>query len=127
MRAAVWNGVPRQVTIKTVPIPRLQTSEDVIVRLTSAAICGTDLHLYRGISGSANPPWVLGHEGVGIVQEVGEAVQNVKPGDRVIVPCIPDDGVLTLENLPNLTTYGFGPDFGLGNAGMQGMIIYFEI
>ncbi|KAH7379563.1 hypothetical protein BKA66DRAFT_466285 [Pyrenochaeta sp. MPI-SDFR-AT-0127] len=119
MRAAIWSGVPYQVTIKSVPKPQLLTSEDVIVRLTSAAICGSDLHIYRGVVGSTNPPWVLGHEGVGIVQEVGEAVQNVKPGDRVVVPCIPDDGVLKLEDVPNLATFGFGEDFGLRNDGMQ--------
>ncbi|KAF1832696.1 GroES-like protein [Decorospora gaudefroyi] len=113
MRATVWNGIPYQVTIKSVPKPRLQTSEDVVVRLTSAAICGSDLHIYRGINGSATPPWVLGHEGVGIVQEVGEAVQNVKPGDRVVVPALPEDGVLNLQDVPVLAGFGFGDEFGL--------------
>lgn len=121
MRGVVWNGVPREVTIQNVPRPRLSSSEEVIVRLTSSAICGSDLHCYRGLLGSANPPWVLGHEGIGIVQEVGEAVQNVKPGDRVIVPGIFDDGVLKLDDVPLFVGVGFGNEFGSSNEGMQGM------
>ncbi|KAJ4987874.1 alcohol dehydrogenase-like domain-containing protein [Stagonosporopsis vannaccii] len=119
MRAAVWKGKPYQVSIDNVPRPRLLSAEDAIVRLTSSAICGTDLHIYRGISGSTNPPWVLGHEGVGIVESVGEAVQNVKPGDRVIVPAAPDDGVLNIDQLiPPLESVGLGADFG-NSDGMQ--------
>lgn len=121
MRAAVWDGVPHQITIKSVPKPHLVSPKDAIVRLTSAAICGSDLHTYRGLVGSTNPPWVVGHEGVGIVQEVGDAVQNLKPGDRVIVADMPDDGVLNLEGLPKLQLYGFGQDFGWGNDGVQGL------
>ena len=68
-----------------------------------------------------NPPWVLGHEGLGIVESVGEAVQNVKPGDRVIVPATPSDGLLNInELLPPLESFGLGTDFGPGE-GMQGM------
>lgn len=121
MRATIWNGIPHQVTVKSIPKPRLKTSEDALVRLTSAAICGSDLHIYRGLLGSKSPPWVLGHEGVGIVQEVGEAVQNVKPGDRVVVPCVHDDGVLNLDGVPNLASFGLGADFFNGdNGGIQG-------
>ena len=121
MRATVWNGVPFQVSVKTVPKPRLLASEDAVVRLTSAAICGSDLHIYHGVLGSSNPGWVLGHEGVGIVQEVGEAVQNVQPGDRVIVSGIPDEGVLKLQDVPSIVIFGIGEDFGIGDhEGMQG-------
>lgn len=120
MRATIWKGKPYHVSIENVPKPRLLSSEDAIVRLTSAAICGSDLHVYRGILGSANPPWGLGHEGVGVVDSVGEAVQNVKPGDRVIVPCIPDEGVLNIDQLIGpLETFGVGADFG-SNDGLQG-------
>jgi D-arabinose 1-dehydrogenase-like Zn-dependent alcohol dehydrogenase len=80
MRATRWNGDPLNLTLESIAKPHLLTSEYVIVRLTSAAICGSDLHVYRGVAGSATAPWTLGHEGVGIVQEVGEAVQIVKPG-----------------------------------------------
>lgn len=122
MRATVWKGKAFHVSIENIPKPNLLHSEDAIVRLTSAAICGTDLHIYRGISGSTNPPWVLGHEGVGIVESVGEAVQNVKPGDRVIIPAAPGDGVLNIDALlPPLESFGLGTDFGPGE-GMQGMV-----
>lgn len=122
MRAAVWKGKPYHVSIDNVPKPQLLSSEDAIVRLTSSAICGTDLHIYRGITGSTNPPWVLGHEGVGIVESVGEAVQNVKPGDRVIVPAGPDDGILDIDQLiPSLESFGLGADFGT-NEGLQGTL-----
>jgi NADPH:quinone reductase-like Zn-dependent oxidoreductase len=119
MRATIWNGIPYEVSIKTIPKSRLRASEDAVVRLTSAAICGSDLHIYHGILGSAHPGWVLGHEGVGIVQSVGEAVQNVKPGDRVIVSGLADDGVLKLQDVPSITGFGLGSDFGY-DEGMQG-------
>jgi threonine dehydrogenase-like Zn-dependent dehydrogenase len=99
MKATIWNGKPLHVTVKSVPKPTLQSSEDAIIRLTSSVICGSDLHVYRGLVGSTNPPWTLGHEGVGIVESVGEVVQNVKCGDRVIIPCTPDDGVLNIDKL----------------------------
>jgi threonine dehydrogenase-like Zn-dependent dehydrogenase len=118
MRAGVWTGVPLHISMQTIPRPKLLTNEDVIVRLTSSAICGTDLHIYRGISGSANPPWVLGHEGVGIVQEIGDAVQLVKPGDRVIVPSVFEDGHFHIQPVPTLAGYGYGSEF-LTNDGMQ--------
>lgn len=122
MRTTVWKGKAFHISIENIPKPNLFHSEDAIVRLISAAICGTDLHIYRGISGSTNTPWVLGHEGVGIVESVGEAVQNVKPGDRVIIPATPDDGVLNINALlPPLESFGLGTDFGPGE-GMQGMV-----
>jgi threonine dehydrogenase-like Zn-dependent dehydrogenase len=112
---------PSQVSVKTVPKPQLLASEDAVVRLTSASICGSDLHIYHGVFVSSNPGWVLGHEGVGIVQEVGEAVQNVKPGDRVIVSAIIDDGVLKLQDVPSSMTFGCGKEIGVGDhEGMQG-------
>lgn len=120
MRAVIWKGKPFHISIDNVPRPQLLSSEDAIIRLTSSAICGSDLHVYRGLLGSANPPWVMGHEAVGIVESVGEAVQNVKPGDRVVVPCTPDRGVLDLDSLvPPLEVYGTGAEFG-SNDGMQG-------
>jgi threonine dehydrogenase-like Zn-dependent dehydrogenase len=122
MRATRWHGDPFHVSLETIAKPRLLTSEDVIVRLTSAAICGSDLHVYRGVAGSATAPWTLGHEGVGIVQEVGEAVQIVKPGDRVIVSAIPGEGRLEVHPVPSLHVYGFGPEFDGNTDGMQGML-----
>jgi threonine dehydrogenase-like Zn-dependent dehydrogenase len=124
MRATRWNGDPFNVSLESIAKPRLLTSEDVIVRLTSAGICGSDLHVYRGIAGSATAPWTLGHEGVGIVQEVGAAVQIVKPGDRVIVSAIPGEGRLEVHPMPSLHVYGFGPDFNGNTDGMQGMLMW---
>ena len=127
MRAAIWKGKPFHVSIDTVPKPQLLSSEDAIIRLTSSAICGSDLHTYRGILGSTHPPWTLGHEAVGIVESVGEAVQNVKPGDRVIVPCTPDHGVLDIDALiAPLEVYGSGIEFG-SNDGMQGTLILLKL
>ncbi|KAJ8109690.1 hypothetical protein OPT61_g7269 [Boeremia exigua] len=119
MRAVVWRGKAYHVSVENVPKPQLQSSEDAIIRLTSSALCGTELHVYRGFAGSSNPPWIMGHEGVGIVEAVGEAVQNVKPGDRVIVPGTVDDGVLNInEIIPALEFAGLGADFGT-NDGLQ--------
>lgn len=120
MLATRWTGRPFHVSLQRIPKPTLLTSEDAVVRLTSAAICGTDLHLYRGILGSREPPWTLGHEGVGIVQEVGDAVQLVKPGDRVIVPCFPGHGQFEDPVLPSTRFYGSGPDFSGNMDGLQG-------
>jgi hypothetical protein len=123
MLATRWTGHPFHVSLQYIPKPALLTSEDAVIRLTSAAICGSDMHIYHGISGSREPPWTLGHEGVGIVQEVGEAVQLVKPGDRVIVPCILGDGVLEKPHPPT-NTYGGGPDYSGNTDGMQGKSVH---
>src|SRR5258708_33117280 len=68
------------------PGPRIRKPNDAIVRLPASAICGTDLHLVRGTVPGMLPGTVLGHEGVGVVEEIGRAVRNLKPGDRVVVP-----------------------------------------
>lgn len=84
MKAAVIHG-PRNVSYDTVDDPTLQESRDAIIRVTSTAICGSDLHIYSG--GIPQPrPMVLGHEFMGIVEEVGRDVKNLKRGDRVVVP-----------------------------------------
>ncbi|KAL5420066.1 hypothetical protein PMIN06_011647 [Paraphaeosphaeria minitans] len=113
MRAVVWEGKPFHMTVKDVCRPRLVEKEDVIVRITTSAICGTDLHIYHGILGSNKPGWVMGHEAVGIVVEKGKDVKHLKIGDRVIVPDSPDDGVLNIEpRVPPFNFYGAGDDFG---------------
>ncbi len=85
MKALVWNG-KRDVRVETVPDPRIQASTDAIVRITSTAICGSDLHLYEVFGPFLEPGDILGHEPMGIVQEVGADVEAVKPGDRVVIP-----------------------------------------
>ncbi len=84
MRAIVLNG-NREVVVKTVDAPQMEAQTDVLLRLTSTAICGTDLHIYEGRMGNFSGN-VIGHEPLGIVEEVGAAVVNVKVGDRVTVP-----------------------------------------
>jgi threonine dehydrogenase-like Zn-dependent dehydrogenase len=84
MKAARIHG-PKTVTCDTVDDPQIKESRDVILKVTATAICGSDLHIYSG--GLPQPrPMVLGHEFMGIVEEVGSDVKNLKRGDRVVVP-----------------------------------------
>ncbi|KAF9695722.1 hypothetical protein EKO04_006324 [Ascochyta lentis] len=92
MRAVAWFGQPYNVSVIDMPVPSVVAPADVIVRITSAAICGSDLHFYHGFAGAANVPWGLGHEAVGWVSEVGSAVSSLAVGDYVIVPDNADDG-----------------------------------
>src|SRR5215472_10251897 len=84
MRAVVFKA-PRQVAVEDVPDARVERDDDVVVRVTSSALCGTDLHMYDGRTG-ATAGMVLGHEGLGIVEVAGPAVHRVKRGDRVVLP-----------------------------------------
>jgi threonine dehydrogenase-like Zn-dependent dehydrogenase len=85
MRALTWQG-KRDVRVETVPDPRIEAPTDAIVRITSTAICGSDLHLYEVLGPFLTPGDVLGHEPMGIVEEVGPEVTHISPGDRVVVP-----------------------------------------
>ena len=85
MKALVWHG-RRDVRVETVPDPEIREPTDAIVRVTSSGICGSDLHLYEVMGPFLEPGDVLGHEPMGVVEEVGAAVEQVKPGDRVVVP-----------------------------------------
>lgn len=85
MKAVVFRGVG-DIRLENAPEPEIQKPNDAIVRLTASAICGTDLHMIRGTMPGMKPGTILGHEGVGIVEEVGSAVRNFKPGDRVVIP-----------------------------------------
>ncbi len=84
MKAVVFHGVG-DIRLDDVPEPEIQEPTDAIVRLTSSAICGTDLHMIRGTLAEMKEGTILGHEGVGIVEEVGSQVRNLNPGDRVVV------------------------------------------
>lgn len=84
MRAVVWKA-PREVAVEQVSDPTIQDANDAILRLTSAAICGSDLHMYEGRT-QAKPGTVLGHENMGVIEEVGPAVRSLKKGDRVVLP-----------------------------------------
>jgi threonine dehydrogenase-like Zn-dependent dehydrogenase len=85
MRAVTWQGV-RDVRVENVPDPTIKEPTDAIVQVTSTAICGSDLHLYEVLGAFIDPGDVLGHEPMGIVQEVGPEVAHIRPGDRVVIP-----------------------------------------
>jgi threonine dehydrogenase-like Zn-dependent dehydrogenase len=85
MRALTWNGV-RRVDVEEAPDPTILNPRDAIVRVTSTAICGSDLHLYDGYIPTMEKGDILGHEFMGEVVETGDAVGNLRPGDRVVVP-----------------------------------------
>jgi len=84
MKAAVIHG-PGSIKCDTIDDPTIQNPDDIILKVTSTAICGSDLHIYSG--GIPQPrPMVLGHEFMGIIEEVGKGVTHLRPGDRVVVP-----------------------------------------
>jgi threonine dehydrogenase-like Zn-dependent dehydrogenase len=85
MKALTWHG-KEDVRVEHVPDPTILNARDAIVRITSTAICGSDLHLYDGYIPSMEPGDILGHEFMGEVVEVGKQVTNLKAGDRVVVP-----------------------------------------
>jgi threonine dehydrogenase-like Zn-dependent dehydrogenase len=85
MKAVTWHG-KRDVRVDDVPDPSIQEPTDAIVRITSSGICGSDLHLYEVMGPFMGEGDVLGHEPMGIVEEVGSEVGNLAPGDRVVIP-----------------------------------------
>lgn len=85
MKAVVYHGVG-DIRFEDVPEPRLEEPTDAIVRITASAICGTDLHMVRGTMPGMKKGTILGHEGVGVVEDVGPTARNLQPGDRVVVP-----------------------------------------
>ena len=91
MKALVYHG-PGQKAWETVPDPTIQEPTDVIVRVDSTTICGTDLHILKGDVPAVKPGTILGHEAVGTITEVGAAVTTLAVGDRVLVSCISSCG-----------------------------------
>src|SRR3954468_4713780 len=85
MKAVAWHG-KRDVRVDTIPDPAIEQPTDAIVRITTTAICGSDLHLYEVLGPFMEEGDILGHEPMGIVEEVGSGVTEVAPGDRVVVP-----------------------------------------
>ncbi|MFI9491139.1 MULTISPECIES: alcohol dehydrogenase catalytic domain-containing protein [Streptomyces] len=85
MRALTYHG-KRDVRVDTVPDPRIQDPTDIVVRVTSTGICGSDLHLYEILGPYLDPGDILGHEAMGIVEETGPEVTALAPGDRVVIP-----------------------------------------
>jgi threonine dehydrogenase-like Zn-dependent dehydrogenase len=85
MKALAWHG-NHDVRVDNVPDPAIEQPTDAIVRITSTAICGSDLHLYEVLGPFIDEGDILGHEPMGIVEEVGSSVEHIKPGDRVVIP-----------------------------------------
>lgn len=115
MRAVMYYGVPYQVNVTDVPIPIIQNQTDAIVRITTAALCGSDLHMYHGYQGQ-NASWQMGHEAMGYITEIGSAVSSLAVGDYVVIPDNVASGHLDLE--PRAwESFGVGSELG----GLQGM------
>ncbi|NMG37054.1 alcohol dehydrogenase catalytic domain-containing protein, partial [Azoarcus sp. TTM-91] len=85
MKAVVFHAIG-DIRLEDVADPVIEQDTDVIVRLTTSAICGTDLHFIRGTMEGLRPGTILGHEGTGVVEEIGPGVRNLKAGDRVVIP-----------------------------------------
>jgi glutathione-independent formaldehyde dehydrogenase len=84
MKAVVWKG-PGKVAVEQVEDPRIESETDVLVRISTAGICGSDLHMYEGRT-AAKPGIVMGHENMGVIEECGSAVRQLQKGDRVVLP-----------------------------------------
>lgn len=87
MQALTYHGT-KDVRVETHPDPAIKAPDDIILRVTATAICGSDLHLYRGKIPQTRSGDILGHEFMGVVEEVGPQVTRVKPGDRVVIPFV---------------------------------------
>jgi len=85
MKAVTFQGI-KDVRVKDVPEPKIEKKDDIIVKITSSAICGSDLHLIHGMIPNFPEDYIIGHEPLGIVEETGPDVTKVKKGDRVIIP-----------------------------------------
>jgi threonine dehydrogenase-like Zn-dependent dehydrogenase len=95
VKALVWHG-KRDVRVDSVPDPTIQDPTDVIVRITTTGLCGSDLHLYEVLGPFLDEGDILGHEPMGVVEEVGSGVTAVKPGDRVVIPFNVSCGTCTM-------------------------------
>jgi len=133
MKAVCWNG-KHDVRVETVPDPKILNSRDAIIKITTTAICGSDLHLYNGYIPTMQAGDILGHEFMGEVVETGKDVNNLKKGDRVVVPftiacgncffCQRDFWSLCDNSNPNPegqeTLYGFSGSGLFGYSHMMG-------
>ncbi|HLH72895.1 MAG TPA: glutathione-independent formaldehyde dehydrogenase [Chloroflexota bacterium] len=122
MKAVVYKG-PRRMVVENVPDPRLEDPRDAIVKVTSAAICGSDLHFYDGCT-VTQPGFIPGHEIEGVVAEIGSGVHSIKVGDRVVMPFNIACGYCfnCVRGYPNacLTTNPQGAGAGYGYPGLGG-------
>lgn len=91
MKGLIYNG-PGKIEFKEIPKPVIEKPTDALVKMIKTTICGTDLGILHGKTPSCKPGTTLGHEGIGIIEEVGSSVSNFKKGDQVIISCITSDG-----------------------------------
>jgi alcohol dehydrogenase len=116
MLAAVLSGI-HQVGLQEVPKPTLVNDTDVLIKVTATMICTSEVHFAEGFL-PPSPPFILGHEFVGVIEEVGAAVKTLKPGDRVAAPCYPFCGGCDMCRkgisgwCPNGALFGSGESFG---------------
>ena len=124
MHALVYHG-PGRTAWEPVPDPGLARGTDAVVRIEATTVCGADLHIRRGDVPDIAPGRVLGHEGVGTVVEVGDAVRTVRPGDRVLVPAVSACGACPScrEGRAGLCTGGGGWVLGRGIDGTQAELV----
>jgi S-(hydroxymethyl)glutathione dehydrogenase/alcohol dehydrogenase len=131
MKALVFHN-PKNVSVDTVEDPRIEENRDVILKVTSTAICGSDLHIYNGYFPQPKP-MIMGHEFMGIVEEVGSGITNLKKGDRVVVPFPIACGSCHFcnMNLPtaceNSNPEHYGPEGGLLDGKGGGMFGYTDL
>jgi len=118
MRAAIYRG-PGEITVEEVPKPEIESPTDAVVRVTHTAVCGSDLWFYRGQSDREVGSRV-GHEPMGIVEEVGESVRSVEPGDRVFAPFLISCGRCEFCRKGLHTSCVNGDSWGGDNGGGQG-------
>ncbi len=118
MRAAIYRG-PGEITVEEVPRPEIESPTDAIVRVTHTAVCGSDLWFYRGQSDREEGSRV-GHEPMGIVEEVGDDVRSVEPGDRVFAPFVISCGRCEFCRKGLHTSCVNGDSWGGDNGGGQG-------
>lgn len=85
MKALVYDGI-QKIDYREVKDPKIEKDDDIIVKVTSTAICGSDLHLIHGLVKGMYDGFIMGHETMGIVEEMGKNVKNIKKGDRVVIP-----------------------------------------
>lgn len=108
MRAVAQLGQAYNVSVIDVPIPTILNATDVIVKINATAICGSDLHTYHVASGSLDTPLLYGHEAIGYITEIGDAVQFLNVGDYVVIPDNLDNGHYTVEPDHYTVPIGFG-------------------
>ncbi len=128
MKAVTWHGT-HDVRVDTVPDPVIEHPTDAIIRVTSSGICGSDLHLYEVLGPYLDEGDILGHEPMGIVEEVGTEVSHIAPGDRVVIPfnvscghCFMcDQGLMSQCETTQVREYGTGAAF-LGYTKLYGQV-----